>query len=637
MRYDLKKYLFVGLSCDKKRFFTEAQKLGIIDFIEITPNGYSVSDESLLFYDAIKVLRGEPSSEQEENPSVSAHVIAKEIVDLKHQRDRLDEQIRILGLEMKRVHVFGQFSLQEIETIKKDGGRILQFYSGKKGTREKNADEKELLYIDSESGLDYFLGIHTFPKTYEGLVEMLIDRSLGDLQIDLSQAQKERSRIEKKLHGLAKYNTFLHHSMVSAMNSTNLKQAEAKSAPSLEGALFVATGWVPVNKIPLLNTLSQQMDVHKEEVAIGPNELVPTCLENEGLSRIGEDLVHIYDTPSTTDRDPSLWVLFGFLLFFSMIVGDGGYGSVYLGIALYLRYHYPQLKGVKKRVLNLFTILCVGCIAWGILSSSFFGIALSPDHPLRRASLVSFLSEKKAEYHQRLQDAVYKSWEQHYPAVKEAKTGTEIITLGYVEKAGKKNFEVLANLTDQVMLEIALFFGIVHIFIGLLRYSFRNYPNFGWMLFLVGAFLYLPYFLGAPTFVNYWFGISLESAGRVGLQLVSLGIPLAVILSIFKNGLLGLTEVMNLIQVFADVLSYLRLYALGLSGSIVSATINDVASLLPFIFAVILIIFGHMVNMLLGIMSGVIHGLRLNFLEWYHYSFEGGGKKFKPLALQEVE
>jgi V/A-type H+-transporting ATPase subunit I len=637
MRIDLKKFLFIGLREDKTRFFTEAQKLGIIDFIETAPSNIVGSDDTSLYMDAIRVLRGVPPLEQEENPSIAAHAAAQLIVDLKHRRDRLEEKMRVIKLEIHRIQIFGDFSLSDLKVLKDKGGRVLQFYSGKKGAEERLRKEKDLIYVGSENGLDYFFGIHKAPKTYEGLVEMMVDRSLSELHSDLASAENERRQVETELHGFAKYSSYLHHALVGAMNAQQLNYANAKAVPKLEGSLFTASGWVPESKISQLDAIASKMDVHMEEVAINPQDTVPTYLENEKLGRIGEDLVMIYDSPSTTDKDPSLWVLFGFLLFFSMIVGDGGYGSVYLGLALYIRYHYPNLKGVKKRVLNLFTMLCVGCIGWGILTTSFFGLLVAPDNPIRKFSLVSFLSEKKAEYHHGLLDAKYLDWEKSYPALKGASGGSQLISLGYIESAGKKNFELLSNLTNEVMLEIALFIGVVHIFIGLLRYLPRNYPNIGWMLFLVGAFLYLPTYLGAPTFVNYWLGLSQDIAGRVGGQLLSLGIPLAIVLSIFKNGLLGLTEVMNLIQVFADVLSYLRLYALGLSGSIVSATINDVADLLPFIFAVMLIVVGHLVNMLLGIMGGVIHGLRLNFLEWYHYSFEGGGKKFKPLALKEVE
>lgn len=638
MRIDLKKFLFVGLKEEKTSFFQKAQKLGMIDFIDTTLNGTKYRQETSRIAEALKILRGLPPIEQLEISSLKgAEKIADTIVSLKHQIDLTEEKMRVTALDISRIAIFGSFRLEDLEDISERGHRTVQFYCGKQGAREKFADESQLLYIDSDHGLDYFAGIHLAPTVYEGLMEMKIDRSLPDLKQDLKDAEREKESLEKRLNEMANYSHYLHRALYDELNHHELKRAESKAQGPLDGALFAATGWVPEDKIESLQALSKDLAVHMEEVALTEGETVPTYLENENLGRIGEDLVSIYDTPSNTDNDPSLYVLFGFLAFFAIIVGDGGYGSVYLGLALYLRYKYPLLKGVKKRLLNLFTMLCVACIGWGLLTSSFFGVMLPPDNPLRKVSLVTFLAEKKVEYHAERNDRSYQSWIKEYPQLGKATKGQELLFQGYTEKDGVRNYGLLANMTDQILLEIALVIGIVHIIIGMIRYLPRNYPNIGWIVFLVGSLLYFPSYLNAPSFINYWWGVPIEKAGAIGLQLIAIGIPSAIGLSIFKNGLLGLTEVMNLIQVFADVLSYLRLYALGLSGAIVSSTINDVASMLPLLLAIVLMAIGHMVNMLLGIMGGVIHGLRLNFLEWYHYSFEGGGKKFKPLEIKQFE
>jgi V/A-type H+-transporting ATPase subunit I len=165
----------------------------------------------------------------------------------------------------------------------------------------------------------------------------------------------------------------------------------------------------------------------------------------------------------------------------------------------------------------------------------------------------------------------------------------------------------------------------------------RNWAAAGWILFLIGGYLYFPFYLGVPSVVNYLVGVPSATAGHIGLYMITAGIPLAVALSVYRHGIAGLHEVMNVIQVFADTMSYLRLYALGLAGGIVAATMNGLAGGLPWFFGVLLLILAHGINMALGIMSGVIHGLRLNFLEWYHYSFEGGGKKFKALRMLNLE
>ena len=97
---------------------------------------------------------------------------------------------------------------------------------------------------------------------------------------------------------------------------------------------------------------------------------------------------------------------------------------------------------------------------------------------------------------------------------------------------------------------------------------------------------------------------------------------------------LGLTIVFKVIEVFADTLSYLRLYALGLAGMVMASTFNDMGAMVGGgILGAIVILFGHSVNITLTVAAGVLHGLRLNFLEWYHHSFEGEGRKFRPLKL----
>ena len=92
--------------------------------------------------------------------------------------------------------------------------------------------------------------------------------------------------------------------------------------------------------------------------------------------------------------------------------------------------------------------------------------------------------------------------------------------------------------------------------------------------------------------------------------------------------------ILNVVQVFSDVLSYLRLYALSLAGMIMADTFNTMGLQLNFFGGILIIIFGHITNIGLSTMGATIHSLRLNFLEWYHYSWEGGGRLFNPLCLR---
>ena len=487
-----------------------------------------------------------------------------------------------------------------------------------------------MLYVASEHGLDFYVAVNDHPVSYERMIEMKFDRSLNALKKREKEAKAEYQQMEHQLKGYAKYNEYLHHALIEKLNFYNLYNTQTYVQEALGGSLFAIEGWVPTNKVHELKDVVGDLDIYDEEIAIEPTDAVPTYLENQGLSRLGEDLVHIYDTPSATDKDPSLWVLYCFALFFAFIMADAGYGLVFLAMALFFRFKYPHLKGAAKRFLNLFTVLSVGCIIWGTLISSFFGIEMGATNPLRKFSLVQWMAEKKVAYYMAHDDAALKDWIAKYPELATVKNPHEFISF---MPPGEHKHVILNKMTDNILFELALFIGVVHLILSMCRYVRRNWHNIGWVLFLIGAYLYFPYYLKTPSLLNYIGGIDLARGGEIGLELMLVGIGVAWLLAIIRHGWVGVFEVMVLIQVFADTLSYLRLYALGLAGAIVATTINEIASGLPLVIAVLLILVSHFINIILSTMSGVIHGLRLNYLEWYHYSFEGGGKQFQPLKL----
>jgi len=640
MREEVKKFLFLGLEADKEAFFKQAQEAGLIHFIDPHLNSRKdIPADIQQLLAAIKVLRGLPTAEQEENYQsleLNAKQTVKNILVLHEKNQQLIEELRVLHVEMSRIDVFGDFSLEEIQWIEKEGHRKIQFFSARPNLFETEPEPEGLIFIANENGLDYYMAINDHPMSYDRLFEMKIDQSLGDLKRRSRLAAEEQHQVERQLKTYAQYNDFLHHALIDELNVHHLYDTQTYIQEVMGGTLFGVEGWVPVNKLPELHQVTDPLDIVVEEIMIEPTDFAPTYLENEGAARLGEDLVQIYDTPSSSDTDPSLWVLGAFALFFAFIIGDAGYGLIYLAIALYLRYKNPQLKGTRKRVLDLFTILSVGCIIWGTLTTSFFGMKIEMDNPIRKVSLVQWLATKKLTYHIAYQDDIYKGIVESYPELKDLTDPQQFIA--YIPSAAPaKGNVVLSRISDHIMFELALFIGIVHLMLSLLRYSRRNPSNLGWVALLLGAYLYFASYLKTPTILNYVMRIDLVKGGEVGLELMIGGLAFAWIASIVIHGWKGIFEVMAVIQVFADTLSYLRLYALGLAGAIIAATINEIAAGLPLLLGIFLIVFSHLVNIVLATMSGVIHGLRLNFLEWYHYSFEGGGKQFKPLKLLKME
>ncbi|MGE4574177.1 MULTISPECIES: V-type ATPase 116kDa subunit family protein [Parachlamydia] len=633
MRYDVKKVLFVGIEDEREVFFKKAQEIGQVQFISPSAvKDREIPQEVQDLASAIKIVRGFPTLPQEDQGNIAlADGLAQKILQLKHKLDQLEEEKRMTALEISRIEVFGDFSLDDIAAIEKEGNRKVQFFFAKKDFFDHHALSDELIKIGSDHGLDYFVSISKTPKQYEKMVEMKIEHPLGKLKQRHQEAHKEWIETEHLLRSYEKYNHFLHQGLVDKLNKYHLIHAKGYAEDILDGNLFAVQGWVPVNKQDEIQKLVDKFRVHSEEIEIEPTDTVPTYLENQNLSRMGEDLVHIYDSPSISDKDPSLWVLFFFLLFFAMIMGDGGYGLILLGIVLFIRYKKPNLKNLGKRVLNLTTLLAVFCIGWGLVTHSFFGMNLSPDNPLHKMAPLTWLTEKKADYHIQHQDAVYQEWVDKFPQLKGVTDPKEFLAKGYSEQKGKKSYDIISKFSDNIMLEFALFIGVIHIGISLIRYANRNWTAIGWLICLVGGYLYFPYYLDATSMLHYIFHLDKEQAGIQGLYLLMIGTAIAVIIAIFKQKFLGVFEAMTAIQVFSDVLSYLRLYALGLAGAIMASVINEMSESMTFVLALIVMILGHAVNFALAIMSGVIHGLRLNFLEWYHYSFEGGGKMFNPL------
>lgn len=634
MRIDVKKYLFAGLESDKARFFEKAQELGVIHFISL--KGASQSEVPADFQKisrAIKILNELPVVAQEEPEAGFDDEFVDKILQAKCALERTEEEQKALMLEISRVAPFGSYSKADIEWIENEGRRKVQFFCAAQGSAAGKDLPENLIFITSENDLDYFIAVNAERVHYERMIEIKPQNDLQTLEHNLCLSIKEAHDHDVKLKSYAKYNHYLHTALLSKLDRTHLINAETCAHLVADDKLFAVEGWVPHDKVEELQSIAKEMHVYTGEVAIESTDVVPTHLENQGLARIGEDLVNIYDTPSTSDKDPSLWVLFFFALFFSMIIGDGGYGLILLLAGFYFKQTGVDLSKQKRRFLNLTMILGTFCIAWGVLTTSFFGISVSPDNPIRKVSLLTWMAEKKADYHFGKQDAIAKEWIDAFPKLAEAQTPKELLMNAVTvdPKSQVVQYEMLDAFSNDILMELALFIGVIHLSLSFMRNFRRNLAGAGWILFMVGCYLYFPAFLKATSLIHYVFGIDPVKGAEIGVLLIFGGMGIAVMIGIIKDKLFGILECMNVLQIFGDVMSYLRLYALGLSGALVISTAYELAGNLNMVLATLLIVVAHSLNIVLCIMGGVIHGLRLNFLEWYHYCFDGGGKQFKPL------
>mgnify|MGYP000222717249 CR=1 FL=1 len=636
MRVPVKKILFIGSKEVHETFFDRAQKIGWFEFISVSgtkPHLFPKPMEDLKL--AIKILKKQAVKEdpmQVERPKARATI--DRIIELKNEIEKKQEEKRLLGAEIIKVHPLGEFDVDEFESLKKETGKWFQFVFIRHERLKRGEIPEDLIFIKRELDFDYYLYIGAHKFSHPAFTEVYVRKSLSQLLETKRDLGEAIHKLENELRGLTCYQHDLEEFFLEELSSLNLAFAKGDVDYYNEEGLFVIEAWVPENRTNEIKVLTKGLPIYHSQVAQESHDVVPTYLENTGLARIGQDLVEIYDTPSTSDKDPSLWVVCSFALFFGMIVSDAGYGLLFLLGALFFRYKHPNAKGVKKRVLNLALILSCTSILWGTLIASYFSIGFEPTNPLAKTSILYHLAVNKIQYHMKPGDETFHEWVKEYPKIADAKTGQEALALGYKEVKGTKDYKFLSEMSDSLLLEIAILVGIIHMMFSFLRNLKRNWSGVGWVITMWGAYLYFPKIVDAVSLVQCFGFMSKFNLLLAGKQLLYGGLGITVALSLIQQKWMGLMVISKLIEVFSDVLSYLRLYALGLAGMIMASTFNDMGAMVGGgVLGALVIFFGHAVNITLTISAGVLHGLRLNFLEWYHHSFEGGGRKFRPLKV----
>ncbi|SCA58436.1 V-type ATP synthase subunit I [Chlamydiales bacterium SCGC AB-751-O23] len=643
MRIDVQKMLFVGLEEDRKSFFEDAQQLGILEFIDHRPYLSKDTPPSVLRYvNALKALRRYPIVSYEQlKDSLDLEALATRIEETQNHLERIYEQKRLLNQEIARVEAFGFFKPSDLRFIQKHGKRELTFYFSKDPQKFLELNDPDLLFVGSMHGLFYYIRLSNEKKELDGFIEMKVERPLQELQLELKGLKEESCDYNKNLSDFTKYYDMLHQQMTKEINKHHLDKAQKTADHCLDNKLFSVEAWVAKNKLDSCMLLLKKKGIMAQPVIIEEEEKVPTYLENEGLAKVGEDLVNVYDTPAITDKDPSIWVLWSFAFFFAIIIGDGGYGLLFLAAALLIKLKSGKLKGLSNRVLKLVLILSSSCVLWGICTTSFFGMKVDIDHPIRKLSPLNYIVKKKVDYHFVKKDLTYQKWVKDFPSLKKFKNPQSILRNAKIQSGKEVKYVLYDDFADKILMEFAILVGVLHLCISFLRLILQNWNGVGWICAIIGGYLYFPAsdLLSATSFMHFILPFESAFLAAMGKIMMFGGMGTAVVLSLIQNKLMGIFEIINVIQIFSDILSYLRLYALGLAGGMVSQAFNQMgldliySGALGMFFGPFVIVLGHAINILLSLMGGVIHGLRLNFLEWYHYCFEGGGKLLRPLKM----
>jgi len=345
---------------------------------------------------------------------------------------------------------------------------------------------------------------------------------------------------------------------------------------------------------------------------------VPTKLKNNKFVSLIYPLTDFLGTvPGYFEYDISAWFLMFILIFFGIIFGDGGYGLLISGVAL-----VPIVKSLMAKKPVPPTFLLVGLfglstILWGTLTCTWFGLSPEQLPQWLKALSIPVISNVYAD----------KIWS--LPWTPE---GVGLTTA--------QNLQIFCFTLALIQLTIAHVKGALRN-----RTSLKMLGDVGSILQLIGIYyLVLSLVVNAEVFS---FGLVLGGipVGTVAIVLIAIGFALGFIFSNYEGNLVKsilssctniVSVLLGVVNVFSDIVSYIRLWAVGLAGAAISATVNELAgpllgNFMFMILAIVLLVFGHGLNMILNVLSVIVHGIRLNTLEFSsHLDMSWSGHKFKP-------
>jgi V/A-type H+/Na+-transporting ATPase subunit I len=515
-------------------------------------------------------------------PEISALDAAKKTIAAHKMLAEQKERLSVLHRTAEQIAIWGNLELNHLENLKSRGIEI-KFYS---------VVEKDIASLEAEC-----LEI-VGRQTGKNILIAVVDRA-GKFKLpegskefpwpntDLPAVKKEASEIDasvkqnnQQLKELANLTAEIQKQLDSLKMQADFTIAQNSG---LSGrALFAIQGWVPSKKAELLSDdlIKHNITAAVEIAPAGQDEEPPTLVEYPGWTRPIKGLFDVLGTvPGYNEFDVSIPFMLALPIFAAMLIADGGYGAVlFLGFLLGYKKFSPSLGADFTKFL-----IVVGAVSmiWGLLCGSFFGFVLyKPPIP--------------------------------------------------VDMSDKSRF---------LLMEISFFMGAIHLSAAQSLQALRLYPNLtflnkaGWAIFIWGMLGVVRMFV---------LNTSLTWATPWPYCLI-VGATLAILFNspsknIIKMLLLGIANFpLSMLGAFSDTISYARLMAVGLAGSVLAGSFNDMAlSSGSWFIAIPAMVGGHALNLGLAMVSLFSHGVRLNMLEFSNnLGMQWSGYSYKPFKINQ--
>lgn len=583
----LDKVTFVGLTEDRERLLKDLQELGCLHIEPIATEGESQNTQSTSAgaREALQFLQDCPQRRRQIRDSSHFDALETEckVLDVRQRLQALSDERDFLIKRIQDMQPWGDF---EFSPLPEMGGLRLWFYAIQHRDMVLISDlplTHEIIRKDSR--YCYVVAIsENEPEGMPVIRTHIGSRPRHELAARLEEVELALEDVQAERAYLTRWYSLLRANIATLEDKAALDAANNQTFT--RAGLFALRGWVPHARLDELEGYARRHKIHIDAQAVQPEDNPPTYLDNPPWLAAGEDLVNFYMTPGYRSWDPSQIVFISFALFFAMILADAGY-ALLLGAMLLSFWRKMGTSPGGRRFRPLCLAIVVFSLVYGMLIGSYFGVT-PPDGTLLDA------------------------------------------------------FHILDMSDTNLMMEISVVIGCIHVILAASLDAARHknlvegLESVGWASIVSAGLVFLMSTAFAPDVLKP-FSIVLAAIGA--LLVLLFAAPFEKPLPRMLKGLLGLTRLSG---AFGDVLSYLRLFALGLaSGSLaaefnhMSAGIVDAMPGVGLFFSFLVLLLGHAVNLLLGLASAVIHGLRLNVIEFFNWGLKEEGTLFKPFRRTE--
>lgn len=589
------KYTFILYHVDYEPFLKNLQGLGVLHIIRKS----KTKDPSLKYLDDIiseynshiKPLRVDCKG-IEIPPSDDERFSYEEYKKVLSEKENYQQRKSALQKDIEMMTPWGNFSWDTVRSLKKSD-ICMHFYSCTHSRFNRKWAEENALSIINDSGTTIQFVIFT----YAGEEVASIDAEVVTLPTDtLSELDKQMSEVEKNL---ARINSYLKENKASFLSKLLLERSyllrkleyddnQMQSEQVADEQITVLQGWSSEKDKEELERFLNEENICYYSDTPTEEDNPPILLKNNWFAKLFEPIGKLYSLPSYMELDLTAFFAPFFMLFFGFCTADFGYG------------------------LAIFTAASIG--KWKVKSPEI--------RPL--LTLVQFLG---------------------------ASTTIMGFVMGSILGFDLKEWTAIGDLVpirsnDQVF-KFALVLGVVQILFGVIM-NFANRVRSGGFktgISMIGTFLFIlnVTILASPVMGGHPGQLAVYAKYGVYLALFLIFFFNAPGKNIFINVALGLWEMYNIITgFFGDLLSYIRLFALGVSGGILGIVVNSMAMqfraipIIGFLIMLLVMIVGHSANIALSALGGFVHPMRLTFVEFYKNSgFNGGGKEYKPFGKKK--